>query len=105
MSCNCNDIKTIPCDPCGDCPPENKYDYIPCPIHGQVTGCDGTPLSLNCILYTGPDLSCMNINSQTRFNDFLIALEAKVCTLIHCFPTHPPCINLEGAVTATLTHS
>lgn len=104
MSCNCNDIKTIPCDPCGDCPPENLLVYPD--QHGchSIPACDNT-LSLNCIEYTGPDLACVGIDSQTRFNEFLIALEAKICSLIYCFPTAPPCINLEGSVTATLTHS
>lgn len=65
MSCTCNNN----CDfECTCCTPSGVLDL---PVCVPVDPCEGNIVDLNCVIYDGPDFSCIGVYSGTNIIDVM----------------------------------
>lgn len=78
MGCNCN---------CQEC-----NDQEPC--ISSTCSCPITDFPTGCILYTGPDLECVDIVDEVPLEDVIVALDKLICDRIAYVITLTTLVNL-----------
>lgn len=78
MGCNCN---------CQEC-----NDQEPCT--SSTCSCPITDFPTECILYTGPDLECVDIVDEVPLEDVIVALDQLICDRIAYVITLTTLVNL-----------
>jgi hypothetical protein len=78
MGCNCN---------CQEC-----NDQEPCT--SSTCSCPITDFPTACILYTGPDLECVDIVNEVTLEDVIVALDQLICDRIAYVITLTTLVNL-----------
>tara|TARA_R110002020_G_scaffold402606_1_gene612763 strand:+ start:862 stop:3108 length:2247 start_codon:yes stop_codon:yes gene_type:complete len=81
---------------------------IPTNSSGSTNGCDN--ISSNCVVWQGPDISCINLCSGDTISEVTYKLATKVCQLITDGVTSNPsltgldltCLNIPGITPTTL---
>jgi hypothetical protein len=97
MSCGCPQSSSpCGCAPCTDCPPVSTTTLAPCV--GEP--CEEI-IDAKCVVYSGSDLPCLDIDKDMRLNQILQKLEA-FCTLIK---SCVPCATTTTTSTTTLAPS
>lgn len=99
MSCSCSTtLETCDsCNPCNCCPPAPPLPLPECP---DPEPCE-IALDAQCVLYSGPDLPCIGIDSPSNYNDIIIAIDQAVCNagIGTTFVGDSDCIHLSGTGT------
>ncbi len=81
---------------------------IPTNSSGSTNGCDN--ISSNCVIWQGPDISCINLCSGDTISEVTSKLATKVCDLITNGVSANPslvgldltCLNIRGTTPTTL---
>jgi len=81
---------------------------IPTNSSGSTNGCDN--ISSNCVIWQGPDISCINLCSGDTISEVTAKLATKVCDLITNGVSANPslagldltCLNIRGTTPTTL---
>ena len=81
---------------------------IPTNSSNSTNGCDS--ISSNCVIWQGPDISCINLCNGDTISDVVAQLAELVCTLIEDGVTANPnltgldisCLNVPGVTPTTL---
>ena len=81
---------------------------IPTNSSGTTNGCDN--ISSNCVIWQGPDISCIDLCSGDSISEVTSKLATKVCDLITNGVTSNPsltgldlsCLNISGTTPTTL---
>lgn len=79
------------CQNCG----QNNGSYTPLYNSNCDTPPGCTPTDSTCVIYTGPTLACLDIESNTDIEKIFISLDEKVCDLTGAvfLPITISCLN------------
>lgn len=92
------------CNPCDNTSP-NSFNPLPKVV---PTGCGDCQTDASCIVYTGPNLICLGVESGDSAQDLFQAIDSKVCSVIgdwsgfnyHCLADDYVITNPETFVNA-----
>ena len=83
---------------------------IPTISSGSTNGCDN--ISSNCVVWQGPDISCINLCTGDTVSDVVAALATKLCELTDGISNEPDltgfdlkCALPTGATPTTLVEN
>jgi hypothetical protein len=63
-------------------------------------GCNGVTVDTRCVVYTGPNLPCAQIETNQTLEDILIKIDQKICTAVGNYASYNKyCIDDAGAIT------